>query len=407
MALIRRRRKHDRSDRKSKQISNLQRRCLLFEELETRNMMSVSIDPMSQITNKTFTTPDGTYLYVPLNAAEDNSSATVTWDVSSSDPSLTPTILQDGVSGSVDTIDFNVSGTNGNGSSFTGDITIQLFGTLAPNTVARIEDLVNSSFYNGLDFFRVIDGFIAQTGSPTNDGLGGSGDGPIFDEYTPALLFNDSPGLVAMADSGHNTDDSQLFLMDPQLASSYQSQGDYSYTIFGQITSGFDIVQDIMGTQVTTNSNGEDSQPVNPITINSATIINDDQNAVMQVFIPAGYTSSPTFTVQASDSDGNTATPVTFTVAGTANTVADTPFFNPPFGQSAPFTLGPPARPLPRSARRKTRRSLSRCRSPTPMSARRWKNSCWSTILRLASTRLPPTPRPLTITRPRAVRPAT
>lgn len=345
MGLIRRRSKHHRSDRNRQSINNLQRRRLLFEELETRNMLSgstLTLDPATQISGKTFTTPDGTYLYVPLNASESDSSASVTYSVTSSDSTLTPVIMQNGVSGqTVSTLQLNVSGETGSSNtSFSGTIDIQLFGSITPNTVAQIESLVTSGFYTneGNEFFRVTDltgsGFdIAQGGSPSNNGEGG-GANPIFDEYSPELLFNDSPGLVAMADSGHNTDNSQFFLTYGD-AGGYQSQGDYSYTIFGQITSGFATVADIMNTNVSSTNDA----PTSPITITSATIVQDNQNAVLQIFVPSGYTSSSTITVNATDSDGTAAPQVQFTVTGTADTVADTPFFTTPFGQSAPFTL--------------------------------------------------------------------
>jgi cyclophilin family peptidyl-prolyl cis-trans isomerase len=316
-----------------------------FEQLETRNMLSVTLDPTNQITSQNFSSSDGKYLYLPLNSTDTDSAATVSYSVSSNDPSLSPVVLQSNASGSIQSLDLNISGTDSSGTPFTGDIVIQLFGQYAPNTVAHIESLVQSGFYTNLDFFRVLDNFIAQAGSPTNDGQGGSSLGSIFDEYNTALTFN-SPGLVAMADSGHNTDDSQFFIMDPQLASSYESQGDYSYTIIGQVTSGFTTLEDMMGTAVQNNAAGtEDSSPVSPVTINSATIITDQTNAVLQVFIPAAYTNTAALTVTATDSDGDTAN-ASFNVTGTADTVADTPFFSPPFGSTAtqsssPFTLFP------------------------------------------------------------------
>ncbi|HEY5314721.1 MAG TPA: cadherin-like domain-containing protein [Pirellulales bacterium] len=338
--MIRRRFKGESSDRKrkaAKQLHGYGQRRLTFEPLETRNMLSVTLDPTNLLTSQTWSSPDGKYLYLPLNSTDSDGAATVSYSASSSDPSLSPVILQNGISGSVESLDFNISGTDSNGNAFTGDIVIQLFGSLTPNTVAHIESLVNSNFYNGLDFFRVLDNFIAQTGSSTNNGQGGSSLGAIFDEYTPELTFN-SPGLVAMADSGHNTDDSQIFITDTDLGNTYESQGDYAYTIFGQVTSGFGILQDMMGTAVQDNSSGEDSSPKNPITITSATLVKDNVNAVLQLYIPAGYTNTSSITVTATDSDTDSASTV-FNVQGATDKVADTPFFTTPFGKSAPFTI--------------------------------------------------------------------
>jgi cyclophilin family peptidyl-prolyl cis-trans isomerase len=312
-------------------------RGLSFEPLETRNMLAVTLDPTGLLSSQTWTSPDGKYLYLPLNSTDDDSSATITYSASSSDSSLDPQVIQGG-----STLVLNVSGQDSSGNAFSGNINIQMFGTLTPETVAHIVSLVNQNpdFYNSLDFFRVTNlgssqdpTNIAQTGSTSNNGVGGSTLGPVFDEYTPELTFN-SPALVAMANSGHNTSDSQFFLTDTNLGTSYESQGDYQYTIFGQVTSGFDILNDIMTTPVT------GSTPNTPVVINSATVITDNQDAVLQIAIPAGYTNTSQIQVTANDSDGNSAN-TTFNVQGAADTVADTPFFSPPFGTSAPFTINP------------------------------------------------------------------
>src|ERR1700756_1308771 len=56
-----------------------------------------------------------------------------------------------------------------------GDVTIAMRPDLAPRHVARIKELVREKFYDGTVFHRVIDGFMAQTGDPTDTGTGGSG----------------------------------------------------------------------------------------------------------------------------------------------------------------------------------------------------------------------------------------
>ena len=57
----------------------------------------------------------------------------------------------------------------------TGDVTIETHPEKAPNHVARITELADEGFYDGLTLHRVIDGFMAQTGDPTGTGTGGSG----------------------------------------------------------------------------------------------------------------------------------------------------------------------------------------------------------------------------------------
>ena len=56
----------------------------------------------------------------------------------------------------------------------TGSVTIELRPDLAPNHVARVKELANAGFYDGIVFHRVIPGFMAQTGDPTGTGSGGS-----------------------------------------------------------------------------------------------------------------------------------------------------------------------------------------------------------------------------------------
>jgi peptidylprolyl isomerase len=64
-----------------------------------------------------------------------------------------------------------------------GRIVIELYPRVAPQAVARIKTLVRQHFYDGLDFFRVVDGFMAQTGDPRNTGLGGSALPPVPAEF--------------------------------------------------------------------------------------------------------------------------------------------------------------------------------------------------------------------------------
>ncbi len=100
-----------------------------------------------------------------------------------------------------------------------GTMSLQLFEQLAPNTTARIISLVNGTgngtngpFYDGLIFHRVIKDFMIQGGDPQGTGYGGSGT-KFDDEITSALQFT-SPGVLAMANSGPDSNDSQFFITD-------------------------------------------------------------------------------------------------------------------------------------------------------------------------------------------------
>ena len=115
-----------------------------------------------------------------------------------------------------------------------GNFVIQLFPDKAPLTVNNFVFLARQGFYNGVTFHRVIDGFMAQGGDPTGTGFGDPG--YKFANEDSYLTF-DKAGLVAMANSGRDTNCSQFFItFTPQEI----LNGDY--TIFGQVVEGMDVV---------------------------------------------------------------------------------------------------------------------------------------------------------------------
>lgn len=118
-----------------------------------------------------------------------------------------------------------------------GRVTIALRADLAPKHVARIKELINDHFYDGLTFHRVIPGFMAQTGCPDGTGMGGSGQ-KIKAEFTDAPYVRGTVGMArAMSpDSG----DSQFFITfgdTPHLNG--------QYTVWGQVIDGMEHVDKI------------------------------------------------------------------------------------------------------------------------------------------------------------------
>ncbi len=117
----------------------------------------------------------------------------------------------------------------------TGDVVIQLRPDLAPGHVARISELAQSGFYDGVVFHRVIPGFMAQGGDPTGTGMGGS------DKPDLKAEFNAEPhvrGVCSMARSSNpNSANSQFFIC-------FDDAGflDRQYTVWGQVTSGMEHV---------------------------------------------------------------------------------------------------------------------------------------------------------------------
>jgi cyclophilin family peptidyl-prolyl cis-trans isomerase len=119
-----------------------------------------------------------------------------------------------------------------------GEFTIRLYADKAPVTVNNFVFLARDGYYDGVSFHRVIDGFMAQGGDPT--GTGFSGPGYSFeDEFDPELVF-DRAGLLAMANSGPNTNGSQFFIT---FAPTPQLNG--VHTIFGEVIEGMDVVDAI------------------------------------------------------------------------------------------------------------------------------------------------------------------
>ncbi len=144
-----------------------------------------------------------------------------------------------------------------------GKIVIELYTADAPKTTENFVTLANKGFYNGLIFHRVIKGFMIQGGDPNGNGTGGPGY-KFADEINPtSALYKTGykKGVVAMANSGPNTNGSQFFIMhaDYPLPS--------SYTIFGHVVSGQEIVDKIANVQV-----GANDKPVTSVTMTKVVV---------------------------------------------------------------------------------------------------------------------------------------
>jgi peptidyl-prolyl cis-trans isomerase B (cyclophilin B) len=119
-----------------------------------------------------------------------------------------------------------------------GDIQLELYPEHAPKTVNNFIFLVNEAFYDGVTFHRVIENFMIQGGDPTGSGRGGPGY-RFEDELVGNPLKHDSK-VISMANAGPNTNGSQFFithLPQPHL--------DGKHTVFGKVTLGEDVVDNI------------------------------------------------------------------------------------------------------------------------------------------------------------------
>lgn len=126
-----------------------------------------------------------------------------------------------------------------------GSIEIKLMPEAAPKACENFTKLVEKGYYNGLIFHRVIKGFMIQGGDPTGTGAGGESvwGKPFEDEVSSDVKF-DKAGILAMANAGPGTNGSQFFITTA--ATPWLNM---RHTIFGEVISGYDVVQKIENTQ--------------------------------------------------------------------------------------------------------------------------------------------------------------
>ena len=145
-----------------------------------------------------------------------------------------------------------------------GEIHIRFFPDVAPNHVKNFQELAKSGFYNGTKFHRVIPGFMIQGGDPNTKNADPSSWGMGGSDKRLKAEFNTVPhkrGIVSMARSNDpNSASSQFFIV---VADS--NFLDNNYTVFGQVTKGMDVADQIVAAP-----RGAQDRPNDPVTINSA-----------------------------------------------------------------------------------------------------------------------------------------
>ncbi len=135
----------------------------------------------------------------------------------------------------------------------------------APVTVNNFVFLAREGFYNGVIFHRVLPNFMIQGGDPTGTGTGGPGykfaDEPVKGKY--------EIGSIAMANSGPNTNGSQFFICEGQSC----TQLPPSYSLFGKVSAGQDVVTRIANVPKTIGGDGAQSKPTTPVVIATIEIV--------------------------------------------------------------------------------------------------------------------------------------
>ena len=154
-----------------------------------------------------------------------------------------------------------------------GDIEVQLYTTDVPKAAGNFVDLARKGFYDGVVFHRVIPGFVIQ-GGDGQFGKKAALDGGRVGTGGPGYKFEDEKfpgdyarGALAMANAGPNTNGSQFFICHQDLSGGRLPK---NYTIFGIVTAGMDVVD-----QIATAPRNARDLPNDPVAMTSVTIVED------------------------------------------------------------------------------------------------------------------------------------
>lgn len=139
-----------------------------------------------------------------------------------------------------------------------GPIEVNLLVQEAPRTVNNFVFLARDGYYDGLTFHRIVPGFVIQGGCPIGNGTGGPGY-RFEDELPHGRRY--SKGIVAMANSGPDTNGSQFFICSDDTGLPP------NYSIFGEVTSGIEAVDSIEAVPT-----GSNDKPLEPVNINKVSI---------------------------------------------------------------------------------------------------------------------------------------
>jgi predicted outer membrane repeat protein len=220
----------------------------------------------------------GSPLMVPLNT---NAFSNAKFTVSSSDASLVEATVLTGNR----SLRMDISSP---GNNIEGEMIFELFDNYVPRVTNRIAELADQGFYDGLIFHRVIDSFVIQGGDPTGNGAGGSSLPDFDDQYHPDLQHNRT-GLLSMAKSFDDTNNSQFFVTEGPTRFL-----DFNHSIFGLLVDGEATREAI--SNVATNV---PDRPNSPVTIEQMEVFTDNRNGVLVLKAPEGASGTATITITA------------------------------------------------------------------------------------------------------------
>ena len=251
----------------------------------------------------------GSPLHVPLDGYDPNGGP-LTYTVTTNNSGVTATVLSGNRSARI-----NVAGF--------GDMVFELFEDRASRATERMIELAEDDFYKDIIFHRVINNFVIQGGDPTGTGGGGSPLDNFDDQFHPDLQHNRT-GVLSMAKSSDDTNDSQFFITE-----GVQRGLDFNHTIFGIMTEG-EAVRDAISNMAVNSSD----RPTTDVVMEGIDIFEDQENAVVMLKAAEGTTGTVTVTVTATDQNGNT-----FQRVFTVNVQADTSNGQPFLGDIDPVSV--------------------------------------------------------------------
>jgi cyclophilin family peptidyl-prolyl cis-trans isomerase len=273
-----------------------------FEPLEARRVLSApSMTPIGDVGLL-----GGAPLWIALDGV-DPDGGTLTFTATSDNPNVTLSIPEGNRS-----MRISVASEDG---TVDGDMVLELFENLVPRVTGHIITLAESGFYDGVIFHRVIDDFMIQTGDPTGTGEGGSYLGEFDDQFNVDLQHTGT-GVLSMAKSNDDTNDSQFFITEGPTR-----WLDFNHSIFGQLIEGEDIREAI--SEVGTDAN---DRPNSDVYMESVEIFYDTENAVMMLKAPEGYTGGANITITITDELGHQYVQQPFHVSVTPDTTDGDPY---------------------------------------------------------------------------------
>lgn len=270
--------------------------CLATTWLADSSRAAVpTLDPIADVTLLS-----GSPLHIPLLGFDADGHA-LSFSATSDNPLVTPFVPQGNRSMRITSSGF-------------GEMVFQLFEERAPRVTEQIIELASSGDYNGVAFHRVINNFVIQGGDITEgNGTGGSRLGDFDDQFHVDLQHNRT-GILSMAKSGDDTNDSQFFITEGPTRSL-----DFNHSIFGQLIEGEPVRQAISNVPTAANDS-----PLVDVLMDSVEIFTDIENGVLMLSAPEGMTGSADITVTVSD--GVSSFDRIFNVTITPDTINGGPF---------------------------------------------------------------------------------